>query len=294
MFIRNLGRLVALLMTNAAFAAASPDTVTLFSGKYEINVSPKYKWTVRGISYSGIKMGLPSGYYGTVMAAKSGKYIGSGHSEGGTEQIKNLTIEVDGQKIAPQPGVSLTGKKIVIYKESMFDKLLFQTRLELTADGLSEQKRFKALADQPVSVMYLTLLCWSRKTTDWLAEKQDGKVVAGTFGTDYKGKSRWHLMKDINWAAIYDRNQNCGMLIAHPSRLKSKNIKYCFWEVRNIYNKYYFQFDTPKIITKGYTSPISFLILQGFNASQEEWRSNAEQSAVPLMKLKPAKFPDFK
>jgi len=289
----------SLILLSAITGIAREKTFDLKSGPYELKISEKYKYTVRQIKYEGAVLGTQSGFYGTVMAHGSGKYVGAGHGEGGFEKVLKVELIADGKQITPVAGKTYSGKKFLLRKISMFDKLRFQSEITLSADGIVERKRFVATAKQPIHLMYIYLLCWNKSTDGWLAEGVDGKKYSGEFGSKFKGRSRWHLQKDVKWAANIDSKSGKAMLMYYPNPIVGQGRRSSFWEVKKAYNKYYLMLKTPKIYPAGYESPVYTLILKGFAANKSDFLKNAETtvkkaSKIKLDKLKEVKIPKVK
>ena len=114
---------------------------TLQCGDYQIKISAQYKYTIRKITYKGAILGSQNGFYGTVIAHKSGKYIGAGHTQGGEEKVLSIELFADGKKTVPKLG-TITAKKFLLRKVSMMDKLQFLTEITLTPEGIIESKKF--------------------------------------------------------------------------------------------------------------------------------------------------------
>jgi len=289
----------SLMLLSTLTGIAQEKTFDLKSGSYELKISEKYKYTVRQIKFDGAVMGTQSGFYGTVMAHGSGKYVGAGHGEGGFEKVLKVELLADGKVITPVAGKTYSGSKILLRKISMYDKLRFQSEITLSPEGIVERKRFIATAKQSVHLMYIYLLCWNKSTDGWLAEGVDGKRYSGKFGTEFKGRSRWHLGKDVKWAANIDSKSGKGMLMYYPKPIAGQGRRSSFWEVKKAYNKYYLMLKTPKIYPAGYKSPVYTLILKGFSASKSNFLKKTEAtlkkaSKIKLDKLKEVGLPKVK
>ena len=288
-----------LVLLSGLTVAANEKVFNLKSGGYELKISEKYKYTVRQIKYDGVVMGTQSGFYGTVMAHGKGKYVGAGHGEGGFEKVLKVELFADGKQITPVTGKTYSGEKILLRKISMFDKLRFQSEITLSPEGIVERKRFVATAKQPVHLMYIYLLCWNKSTDGWIAKGIDGKTYSGEFGTKFKGRSLWHLNKDVKWTANIDSKAGKGMLMYYPEPIIGQGRRSSFWEVKKAYNKYYLMLKTPKIYSDGYESPTYSLVLKGFSANKSDFLKKAEESVkeaskIELDKLKDVVLPEAK
>jgi hypothetical protein len=271
--MKRTNMLVLVIMNLAATLLANDYTIK--SGDYQIKLNDRLCHTVRSISYKGYLIGTQNGYYGTVMAPRSGKYIGAGHKEGGSEKVIWIKLTCDGKEFSPQNQAFIQGHKIIIEKISQFDQALFRTRLELTPNGLIEQKRFVTLASQKFNNLYSNLFCWNKATTNWYALTAKGVEVAGEF--THK-KVLWHLMKDIRWTAVYDSKAQKGIMLYYPEIVKGKGRKACYWEVPRAYNKFYMMTKVPAQCSKGWKSPVYTVIVRGFSSS------NAKDCPVVLKK----------
>lgn len=256
--LRKIG--TAGLAMSAASALAQAN-YTLVSGDYRLGISPRYCETVRSISYQGCELGRETGYYGTVMAVAPGKFIGAGHTEGGKEKVLSRTLNCDGKTIEPVPGQTYQGNLIVLEKISLFDQAVFLTRIQLSPEGIAEQKYFITRAEQKFYSLYVNLFCWDKATTDYYALKADGEQVSGKFD----GKKAWHLSSEVRWSAIYDANAGKGMLMYYPEIIKGAIRKACFWEVPKAYNKFYMMAAIPPAVPAGYRSQVYSVVLRGFD-----------------------------
>jgi len=265
----------------ALSAGQDPETeiFSLESGDYRIDISSKYNYTIRRICFKGYDLGTNTGFYGTVIAPESGKYIGSGHTEGGVEQVIDLSITVDNTKIEKiKNGVTLKGELLRFNKVSKLDNLLFTTSIELTSEGLTESKSFEAVEDQKIHMLCAFAYCLNVKTTDWIAELKNGSIESGIFKND-KG---WHLQKDIKWAAQFDKAASTGVLLYHPSVLEGQGRKSTFWDVPKAYHKYYFMRAAPPVIKKGFKSEKMILKVSGFSAGEADWTGIVQKNVEAL------------
>ena len=271
-----LAMLAGLLTLNIATDAAQisdEQNIILKSGPYRVSINPGLRYTIRILEFDNCRLGTPTGFYGTVMAPQSGKYIGSGHTEGGCEQVIKISFTADGKEINPAPGSTVEAAKITMRKVSQLDNLLFQIEITVSGEGIVEQKRFTALKDQPVQLLYIFLACWSHTTTNWLAETAAGQMLTGNFDGKFEGTNRWHLQEDLKWAANYDAAAGKGLVMYFPEVIKGKGRKAAFWEIKKAYNKFYLMLDTPATYPAGYKSPDYTLIIKGYGASPENWKT---------------------
>ena len=266
-----------LLAVLALFFVSQASAYNYFisSGDYRIMISGKFKHTIRQIMWRGFEIGRPSGYYGAILAPQPGKFIGAGHTEGGQEKVLSFKVTCDGKDVAPQNKMVVNGKKVTVEKISMFDKLLFSIRLELTADGLVETKRFIATADQDVHLFYAHIFCFNKSFTDYYALTDKGEDVIGRFTLekparmpkDPKERKRaWHVRKSVKYIGEYDAAAKKGVLLYYPEIIPGKGHKSAFWEVPYAYMKYYMMVDVPKLVPAGWESPVYTVVVRCFAA----------------------------
>jgi hypothetical protein len=260
--------------------------IVLKSGAYIASINPGLRYTIRSVEFDNCRLGTPTGFYGTVMAPQSGKYIGSGHTEGGCEHVLKISFTADDKEINPAPGSTVDAAKITMRKLSQLDNLLFHTEITVSGDGILEQKKFTALKDQPIHLFSLFQACWSSATTSWLAVTAAGETSSGDFDGKFEGTNRWHLQDDVKWAANYDAAAGKGLVMYFPEVIKGKGRKTAFWEVKKAYNKFYVMLDTPSTIPAGYKSPVYALIIKGYKASIENWKSGAIDTVKALSGFK--------
>ncbi|OQA88975.1 MAG: hypothetical protein BWY31_00160 [Lentisphaerae bacterium ADurb.Bin242] len=251
-----------LLLLSCVMSAAAAE-YTLESGDYSIRFAEELRHTVRSIRYRSFEIGTRTGFYGTVMAPEQGKYIGSGHTEGGVEKVLQWNLLADGKAVEPKDNEVLRAQRFVLEKISQFDNALFRVRIELTPEGFLEQKRFITLAEQKFHLLYVNLFCWNKETTDWFARTAQGAFESGSFRQE---KVLWHLEKEIRWTAIYDAGAKKGVLLYYPEIIRGSSRKACYWEVPRAYNKFYMMAAFPIRCAKGWQSPVYSVFLRGFEA----------------------------
>jgi hypothetical protein len=250
--------------------------ITLTSGKYTINISATFNYTMRSFKYNGVELIKPSGFCGTVIATKPGKFIGAGHKEGGAERLEAVQLSIDGNTAEIKNGQGYTGNRIILKKVSFLDNLKQVVTLTLTPEGLTESKSFEAIENQDLHLVYAFLLCWSTDTKDWIATLADGKTTEGTF----TGSNKFLLEKDIKWTAVYAPGSETGVVMYFPKVIPGKGRKSTYWDVKNAYHKYYLMMNVPGQIKKGFASKDNTIIIKAFNAKQDGWKKKAA-SIIP-------------
>ncbi len=273
-----------ILLAFSIKAVATPPDFTVKSGKYQVDISGKYAYTVRGIVYDGVQAVTPSGFNNTVMAYSKGKYTGAGHTEGGKEEVLSFEVTVDGKPVTPANKAVISGKKVVLNKVSMLDKLKVFTELVVTPEEICENKHYEATDEQPVHLMYVYLYCWNKASSGWIAKTEDGKMEEGLFDGKFDSKTRWHLGNNVKWAAVLFKPQKKGILMYFPELIKGKTRKSSFWEVKGAYNKYYLMLNTPRSYEKGYKSPEYKMIIKGFGITSDKINTDIEKTVSGIEK----------
>lgn len=258
-------------------AANAPSTFALISGAYEVEITPTYAYTITGIAFEGVQLGDRTGFYGTVIAPQPGKYIGSGHKEGGAERVEAIMLDVDGETTIPLAGRSYHGQCLRLTKLARLDQLRFEVVIELSVDGIKENKRYEALGDQPIHQFAVYAYCWNVSTTEWIARLPDGETREGTFRND----NGWQLKADPKWAAVYDPGTKKGILMLHPEIIPGMGVRSAFWDVPRRYHKYDVFPKVTNPIPKGEKSGWYRLTIKGFSADEAAWKETATAVAAP-------------
>lgn len=285
---------VTLVSLFACVASAYDYFIT--SGDYRITISEKFKHTIRGIVWKNFQIGTPTGYYGAIVVPRPGKFIGAGHTEGGAEKILSVKVTCDGREVIPASRMTIKGKKITVEKISMFDKLLFNIRLELTPQGLVETKRFIATADQDIHYFYAHIYCFNKSFTDYYALTDTGNVISGKFALpkhkrmpkDPKDRLReWHVSSTVKYVSEYDAAAKKGVVLYYPEIIPGKSRKSTFWEVPYAYMKYYMITDVPKLIPAAWESPNYTVVVCGFESdSVKNMPQAVKEAAAEAAKIK--------
>ena len=240
---------IVALVTNFTCQAfpAIDGNFTLKSGDYAIDISGKYKYCITRIIYDGYAIGNSKGFYGTILAPKTTKFIGAGHTEGGVEDVKSIEVIVDGQPQSITLNAVFEGRKIEFKKVSQLDKLLVFMTITLDDAGIKIEKNYEALVDQEVFSLYVFQFCWSNETDQWMIGRPDGTIGEGKFNSDMG----WHLRseRELYWYALFNSAKDKGIL-GYFADYYPKQGQYMWWD-KHIYHKFYYWAATPKVISKG-------------------------------------------
>ncbi len=267
-------------VTVSAEVPAFDGEFTLKSGPYEVGITGKYKYCISFIKYGGFLIGNRKGFYGTILATASAKFIGAGHREGGVEKVESVDVLVDGKTVKLKAGAVLSGKKIEFRKVSIEDQLRVFVTMILDGKTIRIDKHFEALGPQKIYSFYIFQYCWSEKTAEWIAGRPDGSTVSGKFKSD-KG---WHLRREreLNWYSVYAPGAETG-IVGYFAEYFPGQGSYMLWD-KGVYHKFYFSARLPKLAPKGYKSKNYTMILKGFNVKPDGWKKDAERLAAGLRK----------
>lgn len=274
----NKPTLAAFLVTVSFSLAAGPKPgpphiVTIETRDLKVEFAGERAWTIHRIFFKGELTGDKNGFYGTVFSAEGGKWIGTGHNEGGIEQVKTVTLTVDGQSRNLADKVVYCGQRAEIRKCSMMGPLALEATYIVTDDCILERHRYEATADVKIGILYAFMHCWLPRTTEWIAEKADGNFVEGKF--DNSGDFK--LKDDAKWTALYDPVSRRAMLAWYPKPLVGQNIKTGYWD-KTVYHKLYNQIYSHAAVARGAKFEAA-VIVRGVEANAASWKQAAKALA---------------
>ncbi len=246
-------------------------------------------WTIHHTEFRGRQASHSQGFHGAVIntgitaAGEPGVgWIGTGHTEGGREQVKEVKLELDGQPVALEAGKTYAGRTFKLVKDSQMGQLKHHAELTVADDRITEHHQFEASDDQKIATMYAFMHCWEPRFTRYAAELADGTMVAAEFetgpGNDAKG-GKQQLCKDAKWSAIFDEATGTGMVTAYPEvyPAQSKGSGTHYWDLQR-YHKQYLNIHGAGTIPKGWKLDCT-LVLQGFEAKPDTWVETAGKLA---------------
>ncbi|MCM8768951.1 MAG: hypothetical protein NC911_04645 [Candidatus Omnitrophica bacterium] len=283
-FLRNIRKVLLVTIAFLARDGFSLDqdfvgSFILQSSPYRIEISGKQAaYTMRSVVFEKTRLGVNTGFYGTIFCPAPGKFIGAGHSEGGKEEVKRLTLKVDGQVIPPEAGRTFSGQSVTFQKISRLADLELTELTELSPEKIVITRSYCALRNQPAYSLYVFQFCWSSETKEWLAELADGQIIEGAFRDD----DGWRLNEDVRWTAVYLPAEQTGILTYYPQVIPGQQRKSCYWDKKNIYHKYYLMMKVPPLLSQGAVLGPFTAILKGFTASPDTWKKEGLHLAESL------------
>jgi hypothetical protein len=261
-----------------ALAQSGAALVTAETRDFKVMFNEKSAWTLYEIHYRGTMMAGHNGFYGAVITLPGKSFVGTGHTEGGQEQVEKVELLVDGRKRPLEDKASYKGHRVLLKKTSMIDKLKHSATIEVTDDRIREHHEFTAAEDEAVNLMYAFMHPWVPTTKYWIARPLEGELLRGEFVSDKAMK----MKADVRWIALYDPTTKKGMVAAYPKPVAGKGLKNSYWDQPH-YHKLYFQTLASETIKAG-TSFEYEIVLAGFESPLEGWEKKAISTAEKAVK----------
>lgn len=208
--------------------------VTVETRDMTIEFAGDRAWTISRILHKGAIITDRTGFYGTVFSPVGGKWIGTGHNEGGIEKVKNAVLTVDGKACELKDKAVYRGQHAELRKQSMMGTIKLEAIYTVMEDRVIERHRYETTEEVKIGVLYGFMHPFLPTTTEWMAEKADGTSVEGTF--DSKGGHR--LREDVKWTAIHDPKSQRATLVWYPKPLVGQGMKTFYWD-KTVYHKLY-------------------------------------------------------
>lgn len=274
--------LVLLAMATAAFAAGPkpgpPHVVAVETRDYTVEFAGDRAWTIYRIFFKGALVGDKNGFYGTVLIPGGGKFIGTGHTEGGIEKVESVTLTVDGKPAELKDKAAYRARRAELRKKSVMGPLRLEATYVVTDDCLLERHCYEAPEDTKLQLLYAFMHCWLPRTTEWIAEKADGTVVGGKFDSS----GNFKLRTDVKWTALYDPESRKAMLAWFPKVLAGQGHRTTYWDKTN-YHKLYTHLYADATLPKG-TKFEAALVVRGVEAAPDDWKRAIKDAAAETQK----------
>jgi hypothetical protein len=256
------------------FSVATRDFTVEFAGERA--------WTFYRILHKGEIITDKVGFYGTVFSAEGGKWIGTGHTDGGVEKIESVELRVDGKNCDLANKAAYHGSRAALHKHSMMGPIKLEATYVVTDDAILEHHRYEATEEVKIGTLYAFMHPWLPRTTEWIAEKTDGSIVEGSFNTakDFK------LHDDVRWTAIYDPVGKRAMLAWYPTPLVGQGIKTGYWD-QTAYHKLYNQIYSHATVPAGAKFEAA-VIIRAVETDASGWKEVAKKLAEETKTLEAA------
>ena len=220
--------------------------MTVQTDNYKVIFEASSAWTIDQIHYKGAMVAGPTGHYGTVLIPAGGKWIGTGHTDGGREVVHTLAMTVDGVDTPIAVGATVTGHEIVLTKTSTIHKFAATHTITISDNEIIEHAQLHATEAHDLKLMYLFMHCWEPSTTTYLAELADGELVDGTLVAD----KSMNINADARWAAQYMPEESFGLLQYMPKVASGPGSATLIWDQPR-YHKCYIRTNLARSLAEG-------------------------------------------
>ncbi|MDI1314533.1 hypothetical protein [Prosthecobacter sp.] len=240
--------------------------VTVETRDLKVEFAGDRAWTISSITHKGALITGRPGFYGTVFAPEGGKWIGTGHNEGGIEKVESAVLTVDGKPCELVDGAVYRGGNAELRKQSMLGPIKLKAIYTITDDRVIELHRYEATTDVNIGILYGFMHPFVPSTTAWMAEKTDGTLVDGTF----ESKSGHALQEDVKWTAIHDPKSQRATLVWYPQPLVGQGLKTFYWD-KTVYHKLYNHLYSHAMLKRG-TKFEAKVILRCIETDTANWQ----------------------
>lgn len=253
--------------------------VTVETRDLAIEFAGDRAWTISRIVHKGAVITDRAGFYGTVFSPVGGKWIGTGHNEGGVEKVERAVLTVDGKACELKDKAVHRGQRAELRKQSMMGPIRLEAVYTVTDDRVIERHRYEATEEVKIGVLYAFMHPFLPTTTEWMAEKADGATMEGAF--DSQGGHR--LREDVKWTAIHDPKSQRATLLWYPQPLAGQGLKTFYWD-KTVYHKLYNHLYSNATVAAG-TKFEAEVILRCVEADTASWkekiRALAKETGAP-------------
>jgi len=251
-----------------------PAIVSIQTRDLEVEFAGDRAWTIHRILFKNALVADKRGFYGTVFAAEGGKWIGTGHNEGGIEKVHSAILTIDGVERPLTDKAVYRARRAEIKKRSTIGPLLLEAACIVTDDALLERHAYEVTSDVKISILYAFMHAWLPSTTEWIAEKADGSLLEGTF--DNAGD--FEVKDDVKWASLYDPGTEVAMMAWYPKPLVGQGIKTAYWD-KTVYHKLYNQIYSHASVPAGARFEAS-MVVRGVKTDAASWKTAARELAA--------------
>lgn len=251
-----------------------PAIVTIETRDLRVEFAGDRAWTIHRIFHKGALVADKVGFYGTVFSPEGGQWIGTGHNEGGVEQVESVALTVDSKPCGLTDKAVYRGQRAEIRKRSMMGPIRLEAVYIVTDDCLLERHRYEATAEVKIGTLYAFMHAWLPRTTEWIAEKADGAIIEGKF--DNSGD--FEVKQDVKWTALYDPESRRAMLAWYPTPLAGQGIKTGYWD-KTVYHKLYNQIYSHATVASGAKFEATMVVC-GVEADAQAWKTAAQALAA--------------
>jgi len=253
-----------------------PASILVDCGDIQTRFESRSFWTLYRIDYRGKRLGLDrfGSHYGTVANIAGVGFIGSGHTENGeTEQVEELELTVDGNRLDPPPA-HVSGKTVVLRKTSRIRSLRLDTTVTVLPDRIIEAVEMTAEKPVRVNRIYHFMHPWVTAMNRFLAVRTDGTTIEGAFTGDKKMK----VDAPVRWSAVYSDTLGMGAVTLVVEAPADADWRVWYWDVPDRYRKHYFLTFRGKTVPSGKTFRYK-IVTRPFAAAPDRWQEEARRLA---------------
>jgi hypothetical protein len=252
--------------------------VTIETRDLTIEFAGDRAWTISRILHHGKVITNRTGFYGTVFSPEGGKWIGTGHNDGGIEKVESAVLTVDGKECPLEDRAVYRGKRAELHKRSMLGPIRLEATYTITDDLVLERHRYDFTEEVKIGTLYAFMHPFLPATTEWIAEGADGAPMEGVF----ESKGDHALRSDVKWTAIYDPVAQQVSLAWYPVPLVGQALKTFYWD-KTVYHKLYNQIFSHADVAKG-TKIETNVIVTCAEADAASWKEKARSLVADLQK----------
>ena len=248
--------------------------VTVETRDLKIEFAGDRAWTISSITHQGALITGRPGFYGTVFSAEGGKWIGTGHNEGGIEKVESVSLTVDGKPCELVDKAVYRGGRAELHKHSMMGPIKLEAIYTVTEDCVIEQHRYEVTEDVTIGVLYGFMHPFLPATTEWMAEKSDGSLVDGAFDS----QDGHRLREDVKWTAVHDPKSQRATLVWYPQPLIGQGMKTFYWD-KSVYHKLYNHLYSHAPVPQG-TKFEATVVLRCIESDSATWKDKIKALAA--------------
>lgn len=251
--------------------------VSVVTPGFGVRIAPMWAWTLDAITYRGRVLSDDKGLHGLVFDLGEGKFVGSGHREGGREEVLEVKIEADGKPVDIFLAGEIKGDEILIVKNSRVAGLSLQSILKIKAEEIESEQFIRIEQDFRVARMYAFMYPWLTSTSEYIAETIGGKALEGEFA------SKGFIVHDkLRWSAVYEPQSQTAAISYFPLNKAEDNFLH-FFNDHEAYRKQYFSVMGERELKAGEEFRFG-MKMRAIVAPQSEWKQKAREVAGAMVR----------
>lgn len=263
----------------AADELPEPGVVVIKTGALTAELQRRHMWNLQRLSYRGVEVAGPTGVWGTVISVPAiGGWVGSGHTQGGIEQIEEVSLTVDGEQVPLDDGAVYACDRAVLVKRSLLDKIRLEAMYTFADETITHSVRLTATEDVAVTTVYPFIYCLSPDTSEWFALTWDNTEAGGEFTGD--GELSWY--SDWAWTAAYLPDGQTCFLLRDLMGPRDRELLMGYWDQER-YHKLYMSAPPSDEIWREGVSLEWAVKIACFEAPPDAWKQRANRLSLELV-----------